>query len=300
MRFLILSAHYSGRPFFVGVGVGVGAWLIVNALVTCLITVWVLADADKQIASDWLGASLAWVSALAIGFSYVLVSFILLKRHIKVTVLLGLLLLQQARYLDGLDQVLLLRGQGMDLAEDVLFLLGALILASGITLWVIFTYRLSTLDKLTRVHNRRYFDTALQQHLLFRRQEPHRGCLLVMDVDDFKKINDDFGHAMGDKVLKILGAVLSESARREDIVCRSGGEEFEILLVRVAPDTAMDVARRLMTKIADATPHSLPILTVSMGLTAIRAQDSVDSLRRRADKAMYQAKEQGKACIVQI
>ncbi|GGO65652.1 GGDEF domain-containing protein [Bowmanella pacifica] len=292
MRLWVLPSRGAGGAYFIGTGF----LLLLNVLVSAFLTGWALNQGQWQAGAEWLGAGLAFASVVAVAFMYLLVSLIHLKRHIKVTVLFGLLLLQQARYLDGLEQVLLFSGDWLDLTEDVLFLFGAIVLAVGMTLWVILTYRLSTLDKLTRVHNRRYFEGALQRYLLSRRQEAC--CLLVMDLDDFKAINDNHGHASGDRVLKILGEVLRQNARREDVICRSGGEEFEMLLVGVSLATAQQIAQRIMHCIKAATPDDLPTLTASMGLTSVLPEDDVDRLRSRADKAMYMAKEQGKARIV--
>lgn len=294
MRLWVLPSSVAGGAYFIGTGF----LLLLNVLVSAVLTGWALNQGQWQAGAEWLGAGLAFASVVAVAFMYLLVSLIHLKRHIKLTVLFGLLLLQQARYLDGLEQVLLFSGDWLDLTEDLLFLFGAIVLAVGMTLWVILTYRLSTLDKLTRVHNRRYFEGALQRYLLSRRQEAC--CLLVMDLDDFKSINDNYGHASGDRVLKILGEVLRQNARREDVICRSGGEEFEMLLVGVSLATAQQIAQRIMHCIKDATPDDLPILTASMGLTSVLPEDDVDQLRSRADKAMYMAKEQGKARIVQL
>jgi diguanylate cyclase (GGDEF)-like protein len=118
-----------------------------------------------------------------------------------------------------------------------------------------------------------------------------------LDLDNFKHINDAYGHTMGDKVLQIVGNVLKQSARQGDIVCRSGGEEFEILLANANVEEASEVARRILTNLAHNTPDGIPTITASIGVTDIRQSDYNDSLRQRADEAMYQAKKQGKARI---
>lgn len=296
LRLFIQSSSRPGSPYFLVAS----AWLLLNLLVSVGVSLWIIKQAQPMQDADWLGASLAFASVFAVAFMYLLVSLILLKPHIKSNVLVGLLLLQQSRYLDGLEQVLLLNGDGLGLAEDLLFLLGAIVLAIGVTLWVMLTYRQATLDKLTRVHNRRHFEKALQQHLQSKRQEALDSCLLVLDLDNFKRINDGFGHSMGDIVLRRLGDVLRQCARREDVICRSGGEEFEILLVRASAEAGTKVAQRIMQQIAAATPDGLPTLTASMGITMVLPDDDVDSLRRRADKAMYMAKGQGKAQVVEL
>lgn len=124
--------------------------------------------------------------------------------------------------------------------------------------------------------------------------------MLSLDMDNFKQINDRYGHMLGDQVLQSIGKILTECARKSDIICRSGGEEFEILLTGATIEQAQDIAQRILNQLALSTPDKMPVLTASIGITQVRTDDSIDTLRNRADKGMYQAKQSGKAKIVLI
>jgi len=152
-------------------------------------------------------------------------------------------------------------------------------------------------DELTTLLNRRRFTELGQQELdrALRLNEPL--CAVLLDVDDFKRVNDRHGHAAGDAVLQTLGRVLPASLRRSDLSTRWGGEEFALLL----PGAASDDAQRIVERLRDAVAHT-PIVaagqslrcTVSIGLADLHPGDSFDALLRRADAAMYRAKSTGK------
>jgi diguanylate cyclase (GGDEF)-like protein/PAS domain S-box-containing protein len=162
--------------------------------------------------------------------------------------------------------------------------------------------RLATTDVLTQSSNRRhFFDCA---HREFEQALHQRTPLafLLLDIDDFKVINDTYGHQEGDNVLQRIAECGRATLRRGDVFGRIGGEEFAAVFPGCAPDMAMQVAERLQREIqrlrfshGDQTFG----ITVSQGLTNLTAEDeSVDNLFARADAAMYQAKHQGKNRIV--
>jgi diguanylate cyclase (GGDEF)-like protein len=158
---------------------------------------------------------------------------------------------------------------------------------------------LARTDELTGVRNRRGLRAALARE--FRRAERYGGELTVMlfDVDRFKAVNDRFGHAAGDRVLRAVAQALKGALREVDVVGRAGGEEFVV----VAPETplgeARGVADRLRRRVAEAaTPvgELLVRVTVSCGIAsrgAVGARD-VDELLDHADRALYRAKSQGR------
>ena len=157
-------------------------------------------------------------------------------------------------------------------------------------------------DELTRLMNRRRFTEIGQRELALSRRAGRRLVAVLLDVDDFKRINDQHGHAGGDKLLQALGAALPGQLRATDLVSRWGGEEFALLL----PDTDAAAAARPLERLRQAV-ESLPIdtedglpcrCTVSIGVPEATAEDSFDSLIDRADQAMYLAKSGGKNRIV--
>ncbi|WP_095127659.1 sensor domain-containing diguanylate cyclase [Pseudomonas sp. Irchel s3h14] len=162
--------------------------------------------------------------------------------------------------------------------------------------------RLATTDVLTQSSNRRHFFDCAHREF---EQARHQGtplAFLLLDIDDFKVINDTYGHQEGDNVLQRIAESGRATLRRGDVFGRVGGEEFAAVFPGCAPDMAMQVAERLQREIQRLSfSHGDQTfgITVSQGLTSLTAEDeSVDSLFARADAAMYQAKHQGKNRIV--
>ncbi|WP_428733929.1 GGDEF domain-containing protein [Sulfuricurvum sp.] len=154
----------------------------------------------------------------------------------------------------------------------------------------------TSLDPLTKVFNR----YALQEHLktvLEKESMDFEMFAFMIDVDDFKNINDRFGHIAGDKVLIFISKLLKKALRDGDRVYRFGGEEFIILLNRTDTEGAQLVAERLLTLCRNNKPlfqnQQIPV-TLSIGLTKIIKGDSIDSIIERSDTALYRAKNNGK------
>ncbi len=159
-------------------------------------------------------------------------------------------------------------------------------------------------DELTGVYNRRYFMIKGTEELYRAKRYKLPFSLLMFDADYFKNINDNYGHDMGDKVLKHLTFLLEENLRNIDILGRLGGEEFGILLPNTEPDQAMILAQRLRQIIEEnslTVKEQLIPLTVSIGLSSFTPDIiNLDDLLKRADIALYQAKENGRNCVVKF
>ncbi|MFK8030216.1 MAG: diguanylate cyclase [Gammaproteobacteria bacterium] len=152
-------------------------------------------------------------------------------------------------------------------------------------------------DTLTRVHSRYAYDQRLQEE--FQRWQRHGQPLSysLWDLDFFKKVNDNFGHQTGDRLLMVVANMLTESTRVEDFVARIGGEEFVVIFPATELEKAHALADRVREKIAAVGFHfkGQPIaVTVSCGITEFREGDTPQSVYERADKALYEAKEQGR------
>lgn len=155
---------------------------------------------------------------------------------------------------------------------------------------------LSLRDSLTGLYNRRVLEEIL--HLEENRRKPSPLSILILDVDDFKKINDTFGHPAGDQVLSAIGKLLTDNTRKETIVARIGGEEFALLLTNTGLDTALQIAERLRSKLGEQEfvfSGRKVRLSVSIGV-ANNEGDAIyqESLMSRADQALYQGKRSGK------
>ena len=156
---------------------------------------------------------------------------------------------------------------------------------------------IATTDKLTGLYNRQQFDQQLQQMVSVARQQQQPFALLLLDVDHFKHINDDFGHLFGDKVLQQLAQRLKHRLRDEDFLARWGGEEFAILMPNTSSDGATVFAERLRYAI-EAEAICGQAVTISGGATVWREGTDAEELLGQADKALYEAKELGRNRMV--
>ena len=162
--------------------------------------------------------------------------------------------------------------------------------------------QLTKIDALTQVYNR---NTLFEQgHKLIAdfSDKPSEFTVLLLDLDHFKKVNDSFGHHVGDQVLVKCAQLIGETMRSRDVFARIGGEEFAALLPHADYNKAKAIAERINEKIAQASFDYLPNeqkVTVSIGLASMTDRNmSFDELIHCADLAMYQAKEQGRNCVV--
>jgi two-component system cell cycle response regulator len=155
-------------------------------------------------------------------------------------------------------------------------------------------------DHLTGTANRRRFDQQLELEIERAARYGHPLCLLLLDIDDFKKINDEFGHQAGDEVINHLAKILHEGVRSPDLAARIGGDEFAVLLVETTLVKSLEVADRLRQTIKASdfyTAESGTIkITASMGIAELVSDERTtpELLARRADAALYEAKRQGR------
>jgi diguanylate cyclase len=155
----------------------------------------------------------------------------------------------------------------------------------------------SRLDALTRLANRRAFDERLTAELLNRSENDTPVSLLMWDLDDFKRVNDSYGHRAGDRVLQGVASCFMAGLRAEDFVARIGGEEFAIFLTGLPFETAHRIADELRVGVAALRFNfqGAPVrVTVSCGLTELRRGESSATAFDRADGALYHAKHFGK------
>ncbi len=154
----------------------------------------------------------------------------------------------------------------------------------------------SNLDPLTKIFNRRALDSYLEK-VCEKGHLNHELHLLMLDIDDFKSINDAYGHVAGDKLLIYITKLLRKALRDGDKLFRYGGEEFIIVLNRVKNDSCMDIAKRILELVSSNRliyqGQSL-FVTISIGATRYRDGDTPSSLVERADRALYKSKNSGK------
>ena len=155
-------------------------------------------------------------------------------------------------------------------------------------------------DPLTRIDNRRGFEKKLKDAMGKANATETSLCLIMADIDHFKKVNDTHGHVVGDNVLRVISATIKESIKGKDLVARMGGEEFAILLPDTPFDGAMKLAdnMRLTLEKLDLkkknTGESLGRITLSFGVTICKKDEIAEDFVHRADTALYQSKETGR------
>lgn len=164
-------------------------------------------------------------------------------------------------------------------------------------------YQLANYDRLTGLANRHYFEEYLTRAIASCKRRSENIALLYVDLNDFKSINDTYGHATGDKVLTITGAILLDCIRAEDVASRIGGDEFVVLLEHiVTPEDAKKVRNRIhqeMEKVEYIGKHAVK-LSASIGLANYPGDgETLDELMHAADHKMYVAKRQGKVLSIE-
>jgi len=157
----------------------------------------------------------------------------------------------------------------------------------------------ATTDPLTGLANHRTFHERLRAEAARSRRSGTPLSLVLLDIDHFKRVNDNFGHQRGDEVLRVVAAVLAEDGRASDLTARLGGEEFALLLADTDADGALAVAERLRAELEAVDIPGPRRVTASFGVAALGADADPDELVRAADRALYAAKAGGRnRCVV--
>ena len=152
-------------------------------------------------------------------------------------------------------------------------------------------------DSLTEIFNRAKIDSVIKEEIKNCKLLDETFSIIFFDIDDFKLINDDFGHIKGDNVLKKISSLVSNNIRETDIIGRWGGEEFIIILPKTTANKAFVFANNLRKLIGKSDFEINKALTVSIGITQYLKDDTKKDLIKRADEAMYYIKKQGKNAV---
>lgn len=154
----------------------------------------------------------------------------------------------------------------------------------------------ATTDALTKIPNRMYFDLYLKNQLITARREKTVFSLIMFDIDDFKMVNDTYGHPVGDKVLVELANIVKENIRENDFLARWGGEEF-IILSRSSTNDSIKLADKIAQIIRSYNFDTIGKLTCSFGVSSFEQNSTSESILEKVDEALYSAKESGKDCV---
>jgi len=154
-------------------------------------------------------------------------------------------------------------------------------------------------DFLTKLFNRRKFDSLLKYEIEQIKRYKHASlCVVLLDIDNFKSVNDNYGHDVGDEILKAIANIIQISSRSSDVPSRWGGEEFALSLSHTSIDDALLVAQKIRVTIEDYIFTQDLRITCSFGISQFRTTDTPDTLFKRADLALYEAKNTGKNKVV--
>ncbi|MCC2606742.1 diguanylate cyclase [Planctobacterium marinum] len=156
---------------------------------------------------------------------------------------------------------------------------------------------LSTHDPLTDLFNRVQITIEAEEHIKRKKRGINDCALVFIDIDDFKHLNDHYGHNIGDAVLEQFANILKKCARETDIIGRWGGDEFVVLCPGALKTEAENFAQRLQKELEDTIFSQGVSVSCSIGLSEVLKSDTIDNWLERADNAMYQAKSSGKCCI---
>jgi diguanylate cyclase (GGDEF)-like protein/PAS domain S-box-containing protein len=158
--------------------------------------------------------------------------------------------------------------------------------------------RLAMTDILTGAYNRTVFDEIIAREMERVKRYKKSLSIIMFDIDHFKKVNDKFGHNVGDSVLKKIATIVKKTIRKVDYFIRWGGEEFVIISAETDKEHAYILAERLRKGIENFTFNNLAQITISSGVAEFKKEDNENTLIKRADDAMYKAKREGRNRVV--
>ena len=157
-------------------------------------------------------------------------------------------------------------------------------------------------DYLTGLYNRRYFFQSMQEYVEDVKESGEKFAVAMLDIDHFKKINDTYGHDIGDKVIVTLADILRSSTNPRDVVARFGGEEFCIVLKNINRYSALDILERIRETVAtysvDVGKENFINFTISIGAVLHKEEDELEESINEADMCLYKAKNSGRNCVV--
>ena len=175
------------------------------------------------------------------------------------------------------------------------FLLGSL-LSLFLFKQIDWHYERSIRDELTGLYNRRYINERISQSLS---NSGSRGVIAVVDIDHFKKVNDSFGHDVGDKTLIAVSNILKSFMGQQDLIGRYGGEEFVLFLSQSDSESVKTILEEIRKAVETKASLMLPNpVTISVGYSEVSNGDTLHSLFSKADSALYMAKRNGRNCII--
>jgi diguanylate cyclase (GGDEF)-like protein len=163
---------------------------------------------------------------------------------------------------------------------------------------------LASTDPMTKLYNRRYFAEVSEDIFNVSKRSESDFCLVMFDIDDFKSVNDTYGHHIGDKVIIGVANILIGNTRKSDILCRYGGEEYIILLPNTGIESSIHIADNIrksveeMVTLYDENKELKVTISVGVSMTDVMSDKAIETSINKADNALYEAKRSGKNKVV--
>jgi len=269
-------------------------YLGLNIVVSLMTGALVFLSGDIVDNVDVVDFVIEFLSAAAAFVMFSAACFIEFRPGLKQVLLSGLFFLQFGRSFDATDEVVIFPFEYWAVFGDAFTLVGELMLAFVAVRWIVHSNIKANTDPLTGLFNRRFHDQELVKLARVGDRRAVDFAIIALDLDNFKVINDQQGHAAGDVALVHTANVLRECSREPDIVSRVGGEEFEIIIRDICESDAAVIAERIRARLESTPPAGLDLLTASVGVAAYVPTEGIESLRARADAAVYVSKHAGK------
>lgn len=218
----------------------------------------------------------------------------------------GLACITLSMVTDAMDELFTMNKTINALFEDLLEVVGFGLFLIGLQRWAAYNQAiqsqlksLATTDALTGTNNRRHFVAALETEASRTHRHDSALSVILLDIDHFKKVNDTFGHDVGDAVLIHVAKLLKGQLRATDIFARYGGEEFVVLAPHTDINGAIQLAEKLRSTLECNPPPALPAVTASFGAAQYSTSEPTDHLLIRVDRALYAAKADGRNRVCQ-
>lgn len=254
---------------------------------------------------DWFSVFSEGLLACFAGIGVFLTVKLKESRKIDLFVGSGLGLLLMAFTSDTLDEFVDVPDLAEHIVEGVFQNVGFLLLVIGMGKWVGDKNRsneelklLASTDVLTGALNRLRFLELVEHDVEIIKRNQNHLCVVMIDIDYFKSFNDNYGHQIGDEVLKAFTESINANLRQSDLFCRYGGEEFIIALMNTQIDDAENIAEKLRVIIKKINLPNINSITASFGIAEFDPSETVDDLIGRADEALYMAKSTGRDKVV--
>ncbi len=272
--------------------------IVLNMLLTAILCAFLVYTAVLNSSVTSLVLLLGSASCLAVFAMFIAAATIKVTLASRPILLTSLFILQTGNVLNAASHLFITEGSNWLNSGDALILIGELGLAVVAFRFVRAANELTNRDPLTGLYNRSHHMRHLSRLLRECREKKQSVAVVAIDLDHFKHINDVHGHGYGDTVLQTVATTLKEQVAGADLISRTGGEEFEIVISNTDEPAARAFAEKVRATINAIPTDKLESLSASLGVAVSHLSEGMPSLRERADAAAYQAKNSGRNRVI--